>query len=87
MRIASNKITDVIRFFRGELNDVYGNEELETIISYCFVEFINIGKGEIILKQKETMRTINMHSISISNWRRNSHTNESAMAVNYYDDF
>ena len=32
------------------------------------------------------MRTINIHMISISNWRRNSHTIESAMCVNYFDD-
>ncbi len=32
------------------------------------------------------MKTTNMHSISISNWRRNSHTNESAMSVSYFDD-
>lgn len=37
-------------------------------------------------QQKETMRTINMHSISISNWRRNSHTNESAVSVNYFNE-
>lgn len=33
------------------------------------------------------MRTNNIHMISISNWRRNSHNNESAMAVNFFDDF
>lgn len=33
------------------------------------------------------MRNINIHMISISNWRRNSHANESAMCVSFYDDF
>lgn len=42
MRIASNKIKDIARFFREELAGIYEPEELETIIRYCFEEFLNV---------------------------------------------
>ena len=55
MRIASNKIKDVVRFFREELNGVYEKEEIETFIIFCFEEFLNLKKVEIILRDNETM--------------------------------
>lgn len=41
MKIASNKIRDIARFFRDELQDLYAAGELETIIRYCFEEFLD----------------------------------------------
>ncbi len=55
MRIASNKITDVVRFFRDELKDLYDKEELETFIAYCFEEFLNIKKIDIVSKGADTI--------------------------------
>ena len=55
MRIASNKIKDVVRFFREELNGIYAKEEIETFIVFCFEEFLNLKKAEIILRDNETM--------------------------------
>ena len=55
MRIASNKITDVLRFFRDELKDIYEKDELETIIAYCFEEYLNIKRGELILRINDTI--------------------------------
>jgi release factor glutamine methyltransferase len=55
MRIASNKINDIIRFFREELKDIYEKEELEIIIGYCFEEYLDIKRSELILKGNETL--------------------------------
>lgn len=55
MKIASNKIADVIHFFQDNLKNIYEKEELETIIAYCFEEFLNIKRAEIGLRKNETM--------------------------------
>lgn len=55
MKIPSNKIADVIHFFQDNLKAIYEKEELETIIAYCFEEFLNIKKAEIGLRKNETM--------------------------------
>lgn len=55
MRIASNKISDIVRFFRDELKDIYNNEELETFIAYCFDDFVNIKRHEIALRGADTI--------------------------------
>lgn len=39
MKIASNKIKDIIRFFKEELNDLYPASEIDTFIKYCFEDF------------------------------------------------
>lgn len=55
MRIASNKIADVQRFFRDELKGTYPNEEIEQFIVFCFEEFLNIQKHEISAKSNSTI--------------------------------
>lgn len=55
MRIASNKISDIVRFFRDELKDIYDKEEVETLIAYCFEEFLNIKRSEINLRGTDTV--------------------------------
>ncbi|MBA3705453.1 MAG: peptide chain release factor N(5)-glutamine methyltransferase [Bacteroidetes bacterium] len=50
MRIASNKISDIIRFFYDELKNIYEKAELETIIAYCFEEYLNIKRADISLR-------------------------------------
>jgi release factor glutamine methyltransferase len=55
MKIASNKIADVVRFFRDELKDIYEKDEVETFIVYCFEEYLNIKRAEIGLRSNETM--------------------------------
>ncbi len=55
MKIASNKIADVLRFFQDNLKDIYEKEELETLIAYCFEEILAINKAEIGLRKNETM--------------------------------
>jgi len=55
MRIASNKIADINRFFHDELKGVYEKDELETIIAYCFEEYLNIKRADIILRATDTV--------------------------------
>jgi release factor glutamine methyltransferase len=55
MRIASNKIKDVVRFFREELQGLYDEAEIETFIAFCFEDFLNIKRFDISLKANETI--------------------------------
>jgi len=55
MKIASNKIKDILRFFRDELNDTYEKEELESIIAYCLEDFLNIKRAAISLNLETTV--------------------------------
>ena len=55
MRIASNKIKDVVRFFREELLGLYEEAEIEMFIAFCFEDFLNIKRFEISLRANETI--------------------------------
>lgn len=55
MKIASNKISDILRFFQDNLKNLYEKEELDTLIAYCFEEFLSIKKAEIVLRKNETI--------------------------------
>jgi release factor glutamine methyltransferase len=55
MKIASNKINDVVRFFREELTILYEKEELEYIMAYCFEKYLGFKRSDIVMKGKETM--------------------------------
>ncbi len=55
MKIPSNKIVDVIRYFRDELKNSYETNELETMMAHCFEKFININRSELTLRQNETL--------------------------------
>jgi release factor glutamine methyltransferase len=55
MKIASTKISDVIRFFREELKDSYDPGEVDTFISYCFEAYLGFSKTDLLIKAKDTM--------------------------------
>ena len=55
MKIASNKIKDVTRFFRNELTSHYEKQELEMIIAYCFESYLGLKRSDIVVKGDETM--------------------------------
>lgn len=55
MRIASNKIVDVVRFFRDELRNIYDEGEIETFITYCFDEYIGMKRAAIALHGNSTI--------------------------------
>jgi release factor glutamine methyltransferase len=55
MRIASNKIADIVRFFREELQHLYENGEIETFISYCFEAFVGMKRAAISINANTTV--------------------------------
>ncbi|MBA3972212.1 MAG: peptide chain release factor N(5)-glutamine methyltransferase [Bacteroidetes bacterium] len=55
MKIGSNKIRDIIRFFRDELKELYDEDELNSIISYCFEVYLNINRSQLVLKSDDTV--------------------------------
>lgn len=46
MKIASNKIGEMLRFYRQELTGIYEEEELEALIDLVFYQFLGFRKGE-----------------------------------------
>lgn len=56
MRIASNKIIDILNYFRSELSSVYDKDEIEEFAAMCFHEFAGFSKTDILL---EPGRTVN----------------------------
>jgi release factor glutamine methyltransferase len=62
MKIASNKIKDIVRFFKDELRALYEAGELDTIIKYSFEEFCDIKSfsllkhGENTVSESELLR-------------------------------
>jgi release factor glutamine methyltransferase len=55
MKIASNKISDVVRFFKEGLTSLYEKEELESIMAYCFESYLGFKRSDIAMKGSETM--------------------------------
>ncbi len=55
MKIASNRIKDIVRFFHEELNNVYEKEELEAMMAYCFEAFLKMTRSEISLQSEKTV--------------------------------
>lgn len=55
MRIASNKIADILRFFRSELADLYETGEIESFIAYCFEEYLGMNRTSVSLNKESTV--------------------------------
>lgn len=55
VQIASNKIKDIVRFFKNELIELYSGDEIDVFIAYCFEKFLNIKRADIRLKQDATI--------------------------------
>jgi release factor glutamine methyltransferase len=55
MRIASNKIADILRFFRSELADLYETGEIDSFIAYCFEEYLGMHRASITLNKESTV--------------------------------
>lgn len=55
MHIPSNKIADVVRYFRDELKDTYEKGEIEAFIAYCFEEYLNLNRTDIFLNFNSTI--------------------------------
>ncbi len=55
MQIASNKIKDVIRFFKQELHGIYEDSEIDAFIVLCFEELLNLKRSDLLLNAEKTM--------------------------------
>jgi release factor glutamine methyltransferase len=55
MKIASNKIKDVVKFFEQELSNSYERDELQTIMQYCFEAYLNLKRPNLFLLKEQTM--------------------------------
>ncbi|MBL7883320.1 MAG: peptide chain release factor N(5)-glutamine methyltransferase [Bacteroidia bacterium] len=55
MQIASNKIQDVIRFFKQELDGLYEPSEIDVFISRCFEHFLAIKRIDLLHNAHKTM--------------------------------
>ncbi len=55
MRIPSNKISDIIQFFRNELSAKYEKDEIEKFIEFCFEDFVGYSKADLITKTEKTV--------------------------------
>jgi release factor glutamine methyltransferase len=55
MQIPSNKVKDVVRFFKEQLKSIYEPSEISILIALCFEKFTHIKRAEIVLKENETI--------------------------------
>jgi len=55
MQIASNKIKDVVRFFREQLQGIYDAEEIESFIGLCFDDYMGLKRVDIVINGERTM--------------------------------
>lgn len=53
MRVASNKISDVMDFYKKELHEIYDSEELKALINHCFAHYLHQTPADLMVKQNE----------------------------------
>ncbi len=55
MKIASTRISDIVKYFREQLKGIYDPGEIEVFIHLCFETFLNFDKTKLLLKLKENV--------------------------------
>lgn len=55
MRIPTNKVQDILNFFRSELALKYEPEEIDRLAEYCFGEFIGFTRKDLLLRPDKTV--------------------------------
>lgn len=55
MRIPTNKVQDILGFFRLELALKYQPEEIDILAGYCFEDFNGISKKDLLLHPEKTV--------------------------------
>jgi release factor glutamine methyltransferase len=55
MRIPTNKVGDILNFFRSELKLKYEAEEIEILAGYCFEDFNRLTKKDLLLNPDKTV--------------------------------
>jgi release factor glutamine methyltransferase len=55
MRIASNKLSDLISFYRSELRDIYEPSEINHLINICFGHYLNFTPADLLTRSNENI--------------------------------
>ncbi|MCE3228285.1 MAG: protoporphyrinogen oxidase [Bacteroidetes bacterium] len=55
MRVASNKIKDLIEFYYTELSAIYDRNEIEAIVKIAFEHYLGINRNEIPLRLNDNV--------------------------------
>lgn len=55
MRIPTNKVQDILNFFRSELKLKYEPDEINRLAEYCFSEFLGFTKTDLLLRPDKTV--------------------------------
>jgi len=55
MRIATNHIKSIVKFFQDELAALYSKEEIENFIFFSFEHFLGFSQTDLILKAADTI--------------------------------
>jgi release factor glutamine methyltransferase len=53
VKIPTNKIADIIEYFKNQLADIYLKEEIQAFINICFHHFIDISPAQLLIKKNE----------------------------------
>lgn len=55
MRIPTNKVQDILNYFRSELHGKYEPAEIDLLAQYCFEDFIGFTKKDLLLRPDKTV--------------------------------
>lgn len=55
MKIPSNRVSSVIKYFREQLHGLYEKEEIENFIYYCFNEYMSFSRADLLSRTNDTM--------------------------------
>lgn len=53
MRITSNKVSDLISFYKSELKEAYEPAEIDSLIQHCFKHYLNFNTSDLVTKKTE----------------------------------
>lgn len=66
MRISSNKISDIVRYFHSELSSRYEKEEIDLFAEFCFSEFTGLTKKNILLEPERRVNESDLLKFSFA---------------------
>lgn len=55
MKIPSNKVRDIVQYFKAELAELYEPGEIDRFVEYCLEDFAGITKKEMLLNAERTV--------------------------------
>jgi release factor glutamine methyltransferase len=55
MKIPSNRVSSVIKYYRDQLSELYSREEIENFIFFSFSEYMDFSRTDLLSRKEETM--------------------------------